>query len=281
MSDTNTNINTNDDAIKNKNKKNKHKKEPNIGSFLLYYAIGILGIILFILFGTMWLYISKLCASKNIPTKVNYEPYSCATDPSFGHDVDATNPSIYTPMTVPMNSVQKLGLKGLAFWDIIGKWQQTATFNSDEIIASFDDTFIDELRNKARIKGTGPGSATGWDKYLSIVLNNVVASGFNLYSKFSFPNINESFSIFLYGLLGLILFPLFWMLNGIMSFYYHIRAALKTEADVEDKINENGANMFDGSPLEWSDEPWSLWSNVGKGVGRFFILIILLSLIHI
>jgi hypothetical protein len=237
MSDTNTDTdtNTNNDAINNK--KNKNTNGPNVGGFILYYTLGLLGIILWVLFGTTWLYISKL-AKSGIPTDTKYEPYTCDINPELGKNPDGTK------ITVPMNTVYELGMKGLAFWQIlsdtaINKWQQEATIETREFIDSFKDTLIEEMRDSANIKGTGPAASTGLSKFWSIILNNTAARGFRSYDMFSIKSdkISDSLKIIVYGLFGLILFPFIWLINGFCSAWYVIKAAL---------FNENLDNMNDG-----------------------------------
>lgn len=235
MSDTNTDTNTNNDAINNK--KNKNTGGPNVGGFILYYTLGLLGIILWVLFGTTWLYISKL-ATSGIPTDTKYEPYTCDINPELGKNPDGTK------ITVPMNTVYELGMKGLAFWQMmsdtaINKWQQEATIETREFIDSFKDTLIEEMRDSANIKGTGPAASTGLSKFWSIILNNTAARGFRSYDMFSIKSdkISDSLKIIVYGLFGLILFPFIWLINGFCSAWYIIKAAL---------FNENLDNMNDG-----------------------------------
>ena len=88
MSDTNTN----NDAINSKN--NNNINGPDVGNFILYYALGMLGIVLWVLFGTAWLYISKLVTS-GIPTDTKYEPYSCDIDPNLGKNDDDGKNKLY------------------------------------------------------------------------------------------------------------------------------------------------------------------------------------------
>ena len=267
MSDTNTN--TNNDAINNK--KNNNINGPDVGNFLLYYALGMLGIVLWVLFGTAWLYISKLVTS-GIPIDIKYEPYSCDINPNLGK-----NSTDGTSKKVPMNSIHELGMKGLAFWQLwsndspANKWEQEATFETQEFLDSFNGTFIQEFRDSANIRGTGPAAASGLDKYCSIVLNNVAARGFKWYDTFSLPDkLNDSFKIFIYGLFGLILFPIIWVLNGMCSFYYLCKAAWKQENP--DDLNDGGADniIFSTKSLNQDESGWSLkyWP---KRIGNGFI----------
>ena len=275
MSDTNTN----NDAINNKN--NNNINGPDVGNFLLYYALGMLGIVLWVLFGTAWLYISKLVIS-GIPTDTKYEPYSCDIDPKLGKNAD-DNKSV----KVSMNSIHQLGMKGLAFWQMwsndspANKWQQEATFDTQEFLASFDGSLIQEFRDSANIRGTGSAAATGFDKFCSIVLNNVAARGFKWYDTFSLSNkLNDSFKIFIYGLFGLILFPIIWVLNGMCSFYYLCKAVFIPEKP--DDINNGGANDILGFIIKLLGEDESGPGGVKnwfKYIGRGFIWLIFWLLI--
>ena len=267
MSDTNTN--TNNDAINNK--KNNNINGPDVGNFLLYYALGMLGIVLWVLFGTAWLYISKLVTS-GIPIDIKYEPYSCDINPNLGKNLNDGK-----SVKVPMNSIHQLGLKGLAFWELwsqdapANKWEQEATFETQEFLDSFNGTFIQEFRDSANIRGTGSAAATGFDKFCSIVLNNVAARGFKWYDTFSLSHkLNDSFKIFIYGLFGLILFPIIWVLNGMCSFYYLCKAAWKQENP--DDLNDGGADniIFSTKSLNQDESGWSLkyWP---KRIGNGFI----------
>jgi len=276
MSDTNTDTNTNNDAINNK--KNKNTGGPNVGGFILYYTLGLLGIILWVLFGTTWLYISKL-ATSGIPTDTKYEPYTCDINPELGKNPDGTK------ITVPMNSVYELGMKGLAFWQIwsdtaINKWQQEATIESREFIDSFKDTLIEEMRDSANIKGTGPAASTGLTKFWSIILNNTAARGFRSYDMFSIKSdkISDSLKIIVYGLFGLILFPFIWLINGFCSAWYIIKAALFNEN--LDNMNDGGAdNILDSiGSLKYldTDEAGAFGiKNWPKSIGRGIVWLII------
>ena len=250
---------------------NNNTNGPNVGNFLLQYTLGMIGIVLWVLFGTTWLYISKLTSS-GIPTDTKYEPYTCDINTELGK-----NTTDGTSKKVPMNSIHELGMKGLAFWQLwsndspANKWEQEATFETQEFLDSFNGTFIQEFRDSANIKGTGPAAASGLDKYCSIVLNNVAARGFKWYDTFSLSDkLNDSFKIFIYGLIGLILFPLIWVLNGMCSFYYLIKAAWKQENP--DNLNDGGADniIFSTKSLGENESGWSLkyWP---KRIGNGFI----------
>ena len=250
---------------------NNNTNGPNVGNFLLQYTLGMIGIVLWVLFGTTWLYISKLTSS-GIPTDTKYEPYTCDINTELGK-----NTTDGTSKKVPMNSIHELGMKGLAFWQLwsndspANKWEQEATFETQEFLDSFNGTFIQEFRDSANIKGTGPAAASGLDKYCSIVLNNVAARGFKWYDTFSLSDkLNDSFKIFIYGLIGLILFPLIWVLNGMCSFYYLIKAAWKQENP--DNLNDGGADniIFSTKSLNQDESGWSLkyWP---KRIGNGFI----------
>ena len=275
MSDTNTN----NDAINSKN--NNNINGPDVGNFILYYALGMLGIVLWVLFWTAWLYISKLVTS-GIPTDTKYEPYSCDIDPNLGKNDDDGK-----SVKVSMNSIHQLGMKGLAFWQMwsedaqANKWQQEAIFDTQEFLASFDGSLIQEFRDSANIRGTGSAAATGFDKFCSIVLNNVAARGFKWYDTFSLSHkLNDSFKIFIYGLFGLILFPIIWVLNGMCSFYYLCKAVFIPEKP--DDINNGGANDILGFIIKLtnSDEsgPGGV-KNWFKYIGRGFIWLIFWLLI--
>jgi hypothetical protein len=275
MSDTNTN----NDAINSKKKHNIN--EPHVGNFILYYSLGMLGIILWVLFGTAWLYISKLVTS-GIPSDTKYEPYSCEINTKLGKNLENDESK-----KVSMNSIHQLGMKGLAFWQMwsndspANKWQQEATFDTQEFLASFDGSLIQEFRDSANIRGTGSAAATGFDKFCSIVLNNVAARGFKWYDTFSLSDkLNDSFKIFIYGLFGLILFPIIWVLNGMCSFYYLCKAVFIPEKP--DNINNGGANDILGFIIKLtnSDEsgPGGV-KNWFKYIGRGFIWLIFWLLI--
>ena len=79
MSDTNTD--TNDDAIKKK--KNQSTGKTDVGGFIKNFALSMVGIILFIIFGTSWLYIAKLSTAKIIPYNTAFEPYTCIKIPAL------------------------------------------------------------------------------------------------------------------------------------------------------------------------------------------------------
>ena len=278
MSDTNTDTdtNTNNDAINNK--KNKNTNGPNVGGFILYYTLGLLGIILWVLFGTTWLYISKL-AKSGIPTDTKYEPYTCDINPELGKNPDGTK------ITVPMNTVYELGMKGLAFWQIlsdtaINKWQQEATIETREFIDSFKDTLIEEMRDSANIKGTGPAASTSLSKFWSIIINNTAARGFRSYDMFSIKSdkISDSLKIIVYGLFGLILFPFIWLINGFCSAWYFIKAALFEEN--LDNMNDGGAdNILDSigslKYLDTDDAGAFGIKNWPKAIGRGILWIMI------
>ena len=277
MSDTNTNTDTNDDAIQKR--KNQSTGNADVGGFIKNFAFSMVGIILFIIFGTSWLYIAKLSTAKTIPIDTVYEPYTCEKNSNFGSNDGK-------PIKVPMNTFSELDFKGLKFWgEPIGKWEQEATFASQGFIKSFNHSFISNLRKKT----DNPVSASNFDKFKSILVNNVVGTGFWLYDKISMPDgvrmLPDSLKIVIYGLFGLMFFPFFWICNGMASFYYTIRTLFNGEKTSPDNPNEGGydGGLFDGvDALKNGD---SIIGNVGKMFLRglvwipiWFIIIPLLSM---
>ena len=269
MSDTTTTTTTNDDAIKEK--KNKSAEKTDVGKFIWNFALSMIGIILFIIFGTSWLYISKLSSANIIPFDTKYEPYTCDENPDFGKNLDG-------PIKVPMNTITELDYKGLKFWgDPIGNWEQEATFASQDFIKSFKDSFISNLRKKT----DNPASASNFDKCASILTNNVAAHGFWLYnlvssSDFSADNIrkrfpNDSFKIIIYGMFGLMLFPFFWVWNGMASFWY----TGKTLTCNEDENNPNDGGYLGGlfDSIDTLKNGDSFVQNIWKAILRFFVWI--------
>lgn len=256
MSDTNTNTDTNDDAIQKK--KNQSAEKTDVGGFIQNFAISMVGIILFIVFGTSWLYIAKLSTAKIIPHNTAFEPYTCIKNEGFG-----LNGS--DPIKVPMNTISELDFKGLKFWgEPIGKWEQEATFASQGFIKSFNNSFISNLRKKI----DNPASASNFDTFKSILVNNVVGTGFWLYDKMSMPDgvriLPDSLKIVIYGLFGLMFFPFFWIWNSMASFYYTIRTLFNGEKTSPENPNEGGYNggLFDGvDALKNGD---SIFGNAGK-----------------
>jgi len=250
MSDTNTNTDTNDDAIQKK--KNQSAGNTDVGGFLQNFSISMIGIILFIVFGTSWLYIAKLSTAEIIPYNTAFEPYTCIKNVNLGSD----------PITVPMNTFSELDFKGLKFWgEPIGKWEQEATFASQGFIKSFNNSFISNLRKKI----DNPASASNFDKFKSILVNNVIGTGFWLYDKISMPDgvrmLPDALKIVIYGMFGLMFFPFFWICNGAASFYYTIRTLFNGE---KDNLNEGGydGGLFDGvDALKNGD---SIFGNAGK-----------------
>jgi hypothetical protein len=260
MSDTNTD--TNDDAIKKKKKQSSGKTD--VGEFIKNFALSMVGIILFIIFGTSWLYIAKLSTAKIIPIDTSYEPYTCEKNVAFGS----------VPIKVPMNTMSELDFKGLKFWgEPIGKWEQEATFSSQGFIKSFNHSFINNLRKKT----DNPASASNYDIFKSILVNNVIGTGFWLYDKVSIPDgirmMPDSLKIVIYGLFGLMFFPFFWIWNGAASFYYTIKTLSSSQQTSPDNPNDGGydGGLFDGvDALKNGD---SLLSNFGKALLRFFVWI--------
>ena len=61
----------------------------------MYYGLGMIGIILWVLFGSAWLYISKL-ATSGIPISTNFEPYTCDVNPNLGKNDDGSKIIIRT-----------------------------------------------------------------------------------------------------------------------------------------------------------------------------------------
>jgi hypothetical protein len=113
------------------------------------------------------------------------------------------------------------------------------------------------------------------------VLNNVAARGFKWYDTFSLSDkLNDSFKIFIYGLFGLILFPIIWVLNGMCSFYYLCKAVFIPEKP--DDLNNGGANDILGFIIKLLGEDESGPGGVKnwfKYIGRGFIWLIFWLLI--
>jgi hypothetical protein len=264
MSDTNTD--TNDDAIKKK--KNQSAGKTDVGGFIKNFALSMVGIILFIIFGTSWLYIAKLSTAKIIPINTLYEPYTCEKNTSIGKDDENHE------IKVPMNTMSELDFKGLKFWgEPIGKWEQEATFASQGFIKSFNHSFISNLRKKT----DNPASASNYDIFKSILVNNVIGTGFWLYDKVSIPDgirmMPDSLKIVIYGLFGVMFFPFFWIWNGAASVYYTIKTLSSSQQTSPENPNDGGydGGLFDGvDALKNGD---SLFSNFGKAILRFFVWI--------
>ena len=260
MSDTNTD--TNDDAIKKK--KNQSAGKTDVGGFIKNFALSMVGIILFIIFGTSWLYIAKLSTAKIITIDTLFVPYTCEKNVEHGTD----------PIKVPMNTMSELDFKGLKFWgEPIGKWEQEATFASQGFIKSFNHSFISNLRKKT----DNPASASNYDIFKSILVNNVIGTGFWLYDKVSIPDgirmMPDSLKIVIYGLFGLMFFPFFWIWNGAASFYYTIMTLSRGQQTTPENPNDGGydGGLFDGvDALKNGD---SIFSNIGKACLRFFVWI--------
>jgi hypothetical protein len=242
-----SNTDTNDEAIKKK--KNDSAKDPDIGGFIKNYGIGTLGVIVFVIFGAIGLYMTKVAMSNVLPTDSSFEPYTCS--PNLNQDT----------IDVPMNKVRELGLKGLALWQIwddsTKSWEQNAQFNKEDTINSFKNSWIKSLRNASNEIG-----ATGLTKFTSSVMNDTSATSFGaIQSTFLlFGDWNETLFIMFFGFFGFLLLPFFWIFNFIQSVMYHFTNLFQnnifggwfTYQTFKDKYGEDWE--IDGTPFSWQGE---------------------------
>ena len=242
-----SNTDTNDEAIKKK--KNNSAKDPNIGGFIKNYGIGTLGVVVFVIFGAIGLYMTKVAMANVLPTDVRFEPYTCS--PNVNQDT----------IDVPMNKVRELGLKGLALWQIwddsTKSWEQNAQFNKEDTIKSFKDSWIKSLRNASNAIG-----ASGLTKFTSSVMNDTSATSFGaIQSTFSlFGSWNETLFIVFFGFFGFFLLPFFWIFNFIQSVMYHFTNLFQNNIfggwfsyqTFKEKYGEDWE--IDGTPFSWQGE---------------------------
>ena len=202
--------------------------DPKYKKFFANFAVSTVGIILFVAFGSIGLYFSKVAASKILPTNIDFKPYTCTPD---------NNPE-KKPETIMMNLVREFPLKGLGFllgMPAISKYCQEAKFDEKTFDKSFKGTRMrnlweaqDDDFNKA--KGT---EASNMDRWKSESMNRMISAGFQFIQTIfgGLSGMNETLMMLLFGLIGSIFFPIFMIVNICTSLWAHISALGKKGID--------------------------------------------------
>lgn len=200
--------------------------DPKYSKFFANFAVSTLGIIVFVIIGSVGLYFTKIAESKIIPTNIEFKPYTCTPNP---------NPE-KRPEVVLMNLVREFPLKGLGIWmPAISKFCQQAKFDEKSFDRSFKGTRMrslweaqDEEINKS--KGIEVSNFARWK---SESMNKMISAGFSFIQTFfgAFSGWNETLFMLLFGLLGAIFFPVFFIVNVFTSLWAHISALAKKGVD--------------------------------------------------
>lgn len=200
--------------------------DPKYSKFFANFAVSTLGIIVFVIIGSVGLYFTKIAESKIIPTNIEFKPYTCTPNP---------NPE-KRPEVVLMNLVREFPLKGLGIWmPAISKFCQQAKFDEKSFDRSFKGTRMrslweaqDEEINKS--KGIEVSNFARWK---SESMNKMISAGFSFIQTFfgAFSGWNETLFMLLFGLLGAIFFPVFFIVNIFTSLWAHISALAKKGVD--------------------------------------------------
>lgn len=200
--------------------------DPKYSKFFANFAVSTLGIIVFVIIGSVGLYFTKIAESKIIPTNIEFKPYTCTPNP---------NPE-KRPEVVFMNLVREFPLKGLGIWmPAISKFCQQAKFDEKSFDRSFKGTRMrslweaqDEEINKS--KGIEVSNFARWK---SESMNKMISAGFSFIQTFfgAFSGWNETLFMLLFGLLGAIFFPVFFIVNVFTSLWAHISALAKKGVD--------------------------------------------------
>lgn len=223
----------------------KNKINDNtFGLFLQNFAIGFAGIIVFIIFGSTGLFLSKVA---QVIKDDNSE---------FDDTID-----------VYLNTKHLLGMNGLAFWEIFFdepiKFEQRAMFVNKDLINNSNSN----SNNKNIFKVIASNS---FEDTMEKGINGI-KNTFKLMS-----GLNESVTIFLCGMFGLMLIPIFFIYNFIWSFAFVIKS-------VADSLGND--SFFKGTSLDTSNEEtilrkilMALWLFLPRAfyIFTFFVFIIII-----
>ena len=192
---------------------NTEKIWKNFGNFWKNFSIGFAGIIVFVIFGTTGLFMTKVAQVIEIEDdNVNINEFN-------NNDNNNNNNNNDSP--VSMTTTYLLGLKGFALWDMFlndkVKFEQFAKFKQDEglIKNPFDNP-------------DNPDSDDNPFNTTTPIINDICyhTLSYAMTKSFSgikktfklFTKLNESTFMFLFGMFGLILLPFFFMYNFLMTF---------------------------------------------------------------
>ena len=230
------------------NGKNKKINDNTFGLFLQDFAIGFAGIIVFIIFGSTGLFLSKVAQvisqdnnnftgnNFSITKTVNSSINNKLTITSKGGGPITSKGGGPKPIT--MNTKHLLGMNGLAFWEIFFnepiKFEQRAMFVDKDLINNSNSN----SNNENIFKDIASNS---FEDTMKKGINGI-KNTFNLMS-----GLNESVTIFLCGMFGLILIPIFFIYNFIWSFAFVIKS-------VADSLVNESFSFFKGTSLDTSKD---------------------------
>lgn len=255
-----------------KNKKNKIN-DNTFGLFLRDFAIGFAGIIVFIIFGSTGLFLSKVSqviSQDNDKFTGNNFQINTTKFSSKNSNTTTTNKIREGPKPITMNTKHLLGMNGLAFWEIF--FDETIKF---EQYAKFVDKDLLNTNNNNNNNNNNIFKDIAYNSFEDSMKKGIngIKTIFNLMS-----GLNESVIIFLCGMFGLILLPIFFMYNFIWSFAFVIKSVSNS------LVNE--FSFFKGTSLDTSKQDMStfklilmaLWLFLPRAfyIFTFFVFIIII-----
>jgi len=183
---------------------------PDFKGFVNNYLSSIIftiGVSIFII-GGLGLYTTKVAQANILPDDINLAPYTVFDrivndGKDFIVDMNIMRPSFFSKNTDTLS--------------------QKVTFNSQEYLDSFNNSFLCSLKNAANPNTTNEAFAN-FPLYLSFVCDNLAAKNFLAINTIFFylSYLPESGIMILYGLLGIIIWVCLYFFNIWVSIFYHI-----------------------------------------------------------
>jgi hypothetical protein len=214
------------DDLKDTSTQSDPTKDPQYSKFFANFGVSTAGILVFVALGAIGLYFTKIAAAKIIPTNIEFKPYTCTPNP----DPEKR------PEVIMMNLVREFPFKGLGIWmPAISKFCQQAKFDEKSFDKGFKGSRMrslweaqDEETNKA--KGIEVSNFARWK---SESMNKMISAGFSFIQTVfgAFSGWNETLFMLLFGMLGSIFFPIFFIVNICTSLWAHISALAKKGVD--------------------------------------------------
>ena len=218
----------------------KNKINDNtFGLFLQNFAIGFAGIIVFIIFGSTGLFLSKV-AQVISQDNNNFTGNNFSITKTVNNSIITITSKEGGLKPITMNTKHLLGMNGLAFWEIFFndtiKFEQQAQFVNKDLINNSNSDSNSNNENIFKVI-----ASNSFEDTMKKGINGI-KNTFNLMS-----GLNESVTIFLCGMFGLILIPIFFIYNFIWSFAFVIKS-------VADSLGNDSFSFFKGTSLDTSKE---------------------------
>lgn len=198
-------------------------------TMLTWSIIFTIGIVFVFIFGTLGLYMTKIAQSNILPDDINLAPYTVidriVTDIPI--DINIKRPSFFSENK--------------------DTFSQKATFNSQEYLDSFNNSFLCYFKKNA--ENPNGGLLSNAALFFSSVYDNIVAKNFLLINNIFFylGYLPESIVMIICGFFGIFLWIAMYLFNLCISVFYHI-------ANIPELFRNASTN---------EEKEWESYENIG------------------